>query len=195
MSGLSCFRSFALATSLLVAWSSIAQNGAFAAQNPAPVAPTAPPTAQARKIPENPFRCDRLIRYRGKNLPCDSALRRDGESLRSIYENTPEALEELDRYQAGRKSLAFAAYTGTAGIILALTSGILPNLFIDESDPEGRQKMTRLLRASGIGMTVGGVVFGYSFLRSNEDHLQQSILKYNAAQPDRPIEILFKTEF
>lgn len=165
-------------------------NAAFAA--PPPVAPV---SAVARKIPDNPFRCDRLVKYRGRTLPCDSALRRDGESLRSILESTPEALEELDAYQSGRNTMRFAAYTGTAGIALALTSSLIANLFIDESKSADRTKLAQIIRMSGAGMTIGGVIVGYSHLRSNEDHLQQAIIKYNAAHPDRPVEILFKTEF
>ncbi|MBC7386442.1 MAG: hypothetical protein H7301_09830, partial [Cryobacterium sp.] len=98
-----------------------------------PIAPLPAPNTQARKIPENPFRCDRIIRYQGKSLPCDSALRRDGEGLRTILEANPDALEELERYQSGRQSVQFAAYTGTAGLVLVLASGILTDLFIDES--------------------------------------------------------------
>lgn len=162
---------------------------------PAASAPSAPPVAPARKIPENPFRCDRLVKYRGRTLPCDSALRRDGESLRSIFETTPEALDELDAYQSGRDSIRYAAYTGTAGLVLALTSGLLADLFIDESQPAKRQDVGKIIQLSGIGITLGGVIFGYSHLRSNEDHLQQAVIKYNAAHPDRPVEILFKTEF
>lgn len=162
---------------------------------PAPTAPKASLPASARQIPENPFRCDRLVQYRGRTLPCDSALRRDGESLRSIMETTPSALEELDAYQSGRNSLKFAAYTGTAGLVLALTSGLITNLFIDESRPDDRTRVSKILQLSGLGLTVGGIVFGYSYLRSNEDHLQQAIIKYNAAHPDRPVEILFKSEF
>lgn len=169
-----------------------------ASANPSPAAPSAPmapPTALARKVPENPFRCDRLVTYRGRTLPCDSALRRDGESLRSIFESTPTALEELDAYQAGRNSIKFAAYTGSAGLVLALTSGLLTNLFIDESRATARKDVSKVLQLGGIGIAVGGVIFGYSHLRSNEAHLQQAIISYNAAHPDRPVEILFKTEF
>lgn len=155
----------------------------------------APPSAQSKKIPDNPFRCDRLIKYRGKTLPCDSALRRDGESLRSIFERSPEALEELDQYQAGRNSIRYSAYVGTTGLLLALTSGLITNLFIDSSRSTAREDTAEVLRVSGLGITLGSVVFGLSALRSNEQHLQTAIIKYNASQPDKPIEILFKSEF
>lgn len=153
------------------------------------------PNVPSKKIPENPFRCDRLIKYRGRTLPCDSALRRDGESLRSIMESTPEAIDELDAYQSGRNSIRFAAYTGTAGLVMALTSSMLADVFVSKDRPDSREDTAKILRLSGIGITLGSVVWGYSHLRSNEDHLKLAIIKYNATHPDRPIEVLFKTEF
>lgn len=154
-----------------------------------------PPSIQARKLPETPFRCDRLIRYRGRTLPCDSALRRDGDSLRTIFERTPEALDELDRYQSGRNSIRYSAYVGTAGLLIALTGSLVANAFIEERRTTARQDTAKVLRFSGIGLTVGSVVFGLSALRNNEEHLQSAIIKYNASQPDKPIEVLFKSEF
>ncbi|MBC7387519.1 MAG: hypothetical protein H7301_15315, partial [Cryobacterium sp.] len=105
------------------------------------------------------------------------------------------ALEELERYQSGRQSVQFAAYTGTAGLVLVLASGILTDLFIDESRVSARRDVTRVLRWGGAGLMIGSVGFGLARLRSNEDHLQSAISKHNASAPDRPIEILFKAEF
>jgi hypothetical protein len=185
---------FRVSCFLILAWTAFAGDAAFSAEN-SPKAPMAPPSSQAKKIPDTPFRCDRLIKYRGKTLPCDSALRRDGESLRAIFENSPGALEELDRYQDGRNSVRYAAFTGTTGVMIALTGGWIANAFIGEDRPTARQDTARVLRYTGFGLALGTVVFGLSHLRSNEEHLQSAIIKYNASQPDKPIEILFKTEF
>jgi hypothetical protein len=185
---------FRVSCFLILAWAAFAGDAAFSAEN-SPKAPMAPPTAQAKKIPENPFRCDRQIKYRGKLLPCDSALRRDGESLRSIFEKTPDALDELDQYQSGRRAVQYAAYTGTTGLVLALAGGLIANIVIPEERAGDRQELTRVFRYSGFGLALGSVVFGLSHLRSNEDHLQRAIIKYNASQPDRPIQVLFQTDF
>jgi hypothetical protein len=189
---------FRVSCFLILAWTALAGDvaifPAFAAEN-APRAPMAPPIAQAKKIPDNPFRCDRLIKYRGRVLPCDSALRRDGDSLRSIFEKSPEALDELDEYQSGRNSLRYSAYVGTAGLVLALTSGLLANAFIDENHPTGRKDTAKVIQLGGLGITLGSVLFGLSKLRNNEEHLQTAIIKYNATSPDRPIEVLFKSDF
>ncbi len=187
----------AAASFVILAWIPIS---AEAAPGPSPSdrpsAPMAPATAKSRQVPENPFRCDRLIKFRGKILSCDSALRRDGESLRSIFESTPEALDELDEYQAGRKSIKFAAYSGTAGVVIALASGLIGNLIVPDENKQGdRDAATRIVRLSGLGITLGSVVFGLSHLRNNEEHLKRAIIKYNGTHTDRPIEVLFQTEF
>lgn len=198
MPGLSPLRSLALAGIPILALfvGGTVSKSAFAAPgvpNPRPSAPAISPSV--KKIPDNPFRCDRLIKHRGKTLPCDSALRRDGESLRAIMEKTPSAIDELEKYQAGRNSIKFAAYTGTAGLLILAASGLIADLVVDSGNSGKRDDVAKILRFSGGGIALGSVVFGISHLRSNEDHLQQSILNYNAAHPDRPIEILFKTEF
>jgi hypothetical protein len=136
-----------------------------------------------------------LIRYRGRTLPCDSALRRDGESLRSIVENTPDALDELEQYQSGRNSIKFAAYTGSTGLAMVIFSGLLADVFVSESKSDQNARAVKIVRWGGAGLAIGSIVYGLSHLRSNEDHLHRTILNYNIAHPDRPIEILFKTEF
>lgn len=163
--------------------------------SPSPV-PTRPPT-MGKKIPDSPFRCDRLIKYRGKTLPCDSHLKRDGENLRSILQDTPEALEKLDLYQKNRKKVAFAAYTGTAGIAIAVTNGLIAKLFVpkDPGRDRERKKTETAIRWTGIGLSVGSVIYGLSYLKSNEENLNDAIIRFNDAHPDRPIEVLFKTEF
>lgn len=171
-------------------------NSAFSAPTDSTPRPSAPaPLSAPKNTPENPFRCDRLVTYGGKTLPCDSALRRDGESLRPILESVPDALDELDIYQAGRSSIAFAAYTGTAGVVLAITSGLLTNLVIDESRNVARRDVAKITRVTGLGLALGSIGFGLWKLRDNEDHLQLAILKYNAVHPDHPIEVQFKMEF
>lgn len=189
---------FRVSCFLILAWTALAGDFAISAslaEDSAPRAPIAPPTAQAKKVPDNPFRCDRLIKYRGKTLACDSALRRDGESLRVIFAHTPDALGELDQYQTGRNNLRYSAYVGTAGLLLVLTSNLVTNLFVADTKATARQDTSRILRYAGGGIALGSIFYGLSSLHSNEAHLQNAIIKYNASEPDKPIEILFKTEF
>jgi hypothetical protein len=185
---------FRVSCFLILAWTALAGDVAFSAEE-TPRAPTASPSTQAKKIPDNPFRCDRLIKYRGKTLPCDSALRRDGESLRTIFEKSPDALEELDRYQSGRNAIRYSAYVGTAGLLTAITATFVANAFISSDQSWLRTHTAQNLRAEGLVLTVGSVLFGLSTLHSNEDHLQSAIIKYNATSPDKPVEVLYKAEF
>jgi hypothetical protein len=110
-------------------------------------------------------------------------------------EDTPEALDELDRYQSGRNSIKFAAYTGSTGLAMVIFSGLLADLFVSESNADKNAQAVKYVRWGGAGIAIGSVVYGLSHLRSNEEHLHRTILRYNTAHPDRPIEVLFKTEF
>lgn len=153
--------------------------------------------ASRKKIMENPFRCDRLIKYQGKTFSCDSHLKRDGESLRSIMSDTPSAIEQLDIYQSNRRKVKYAAYTGTAGIAIALTNSLITKAFVS-SDPaldKERRKTASTIRWAGIGLSVGSIVYGLSYLRSNETHLNNAIVRFNEAHPGKPIEVLFTTDF
>lgn len=175
---------------------------AFAAPRPNPSPSPSPTPARpaiiGRKIPDNPFRCDRLIKYKGKTLPCDSHLKRDGENLRSILQDTPEALEKLDLYQKNRRRVRFAAYTGTAGVVIALTNGLIAKLFVPKErrgDQNRVENAETAVRWAGIGLSVGSLIYGVSYLKSNEQNLNDAIVRFNTAHPDRPIEVLFKHEF
>ena len=115
-------------------------------------------------------------------------------SAPSFWTRLPR-LEELDRYQDGRKSIKFAAYSGTAGAVMALGSSLITNLIISKDQADTRKRVSSILRWTGASITVGSVVYGLNRLSSNEDHLKQSVERFNDAHPDHPIEILFKTEF
>ncbi len=153
--------------------------------------------AARKKVMENPFRCDRLIKYQGKSFPCDSHLKRDGESLRSVMLDTPSALEEIDTYQRNRRNVKYAAYTGTAGVLIALTNSLTVKLFVPSSPERDKERRSTASanRWGGIGLSQGSVIYGHSYHRSNETHLNNAIIRFNEAHPDKPIEILFKSDF
>jgi len=125
-------------------------------------------------------------------------LKRDGENLRSILQETPEALEKLDLYQKNRRKVRFAAYTGTAGLVIAFTNGLIAKLFVPKERRSDRHRVEdteTAVRWTGIGISVGSLIYGVSYLKSNEQNLNEAIVRFNTAHPDRPIEVLFKTEF
>ena len=146
---------------------------------------------------ENPFRCDRLIKYDGKTLPCDSHLRRDGENLRAILSDTPDAVSALDRYQRNRRKIRFAAYTGTLGFATTVFSSSISSLFTknDASNSKDFDRTQKIVRYSGLGVLFGSIFYGLGVLKANESNLDQAILKFNESHPDKPIEILFQTKF
>jgi hypothetical protein len=187
-----CFRGIFLFVLLSLPTVSLAARGAAPKVNPDP-GPNL-----SRRIPDNPFKCDRQIRYGGRTMPCDSSLHRDGEALRPIMENTPSALERLDQYQANRRKLNFAAYTGTAGLVIALAAQVIGGALIAQDPVDGDRSLRRgrkLIRYGGLAITAGSIAFGISSLRSNEQYLQGAVNQYNEAHPEKQLELLFKTEF
>lgn len=132
-----------------------------------------------KSTPQDILRCERTIIYRGKSLPCDSPIANDGEGLRTLLLDSPEALESIHRYQANRRSLQNTAYFGILGLLVAALG---PRF---SSDPGTRNLMV----GGGLAFTLGSFAFGKNKLRSNEVHLDQAIETYNRSHPDDPIEL------
>ncbi|RYZ69749.1 MAG: hypothetical protein EOP09_07155 [Proteobacteria bacterium] len=151
-----------------------------------------PPTL-GRPVPTNPFQCERLLRYKGKILSCDTHMSNDGEGLRPIYEGTPEALQELDVYQRNRKRVRLGGYTGTFSIVLFLANPLIANLVT--KDQSKRDSLKTTLRLTGVAITLGSAVYGISYLKANEEHLNRSITRFNDRHPTDQIELIYKTEF
>jgi hypothetical protein len=159
-----------------------------------PQAPSAPPVL-VQKIPLDPFRCQRKFVYQGKAYDCDTQVRRDGENLRPILKDVPEAVAELDTYQRGRRNLRYTAYTATLGLATALV-GYISNVATNE----GRFRNGDLslpfgsyLMLGGVLATSGSFVYGFSVYRTNESHLTEAVSLFNQARPNTPIALEFKT--
>lgn len=163
--------------------------------NPSPAESIKRPAQLGMKTPDRAFRCDRMIKWKKETLPCDSPLLWDGENLRPIMANTPDAIFELDQYQRGRRALRGAAYVGTVGVVFALANSLIAGLITPKGHDLRKSDTESTLRYGGIGLTAGAVIFGYTMLRSNEQHLDSAIVKYNSAQPGTPIEVLFQKDF
>jgi hypothetical protein len=152
---------------------------------------TAPPQLW-QPVPGYAERCRRSYLYRGQLYGCDSTTTVDGEGLRSILQATPEALRELDAYQAGRRSIRNMGYIGTSGILLALLG---PAIVRNIGNAQTSATLSQICTLSGLGLTGGAFVFGGIALRANEDHLQNAVRFYNSANPRDPIELQFSTRF
>lgn len=128
--------------------------------------------------------CDRTFEYKGKTLPCDSFTQQDGERLRNILSEVPDAVSELDRYQSGRKRLRKTAYFGTLGLLLMLAGPPLARRFTEGNQ---RDQLANVFLYSGLGILGGSVMYGITVLNSNEDHLYKAVDHYNQARPGTPI--------
>lgn len=138
------------------------------------------PQLGPQSIPQDVLRCDRQYMYRHKRLSCDSPMAADGEGLRPLLESVPAARQELDHYQSNRRSLETTAYTGMAGLMIAV---FRPRLF----EKRGEKNFTISV---GLSLALGSFAFGRSRLTANESHLDRAIQRYNDANPGDPITLL-----
>lgn len=155
------------------------------------------PEKLGRPIPEKKSTCERMIRIGNEVFSCDSAVATDAENLRSYLLNNPEAIKELDLYQSNRKKIRAGAYIGSAGLLFVLGNSVFSKLFYRQ-DPEKTKKQEALastLRLTGLAVSVGTVLYGISFLKSNESHLNRAIDLYNEKNPNRKIEFLIQSHF
>jgi hypothetical protein len=159
-------------------------------ENKIPKHTTTPP-ALSRTAPPDVFSCQRHFIYRGKTLDCDSNLHWDGEKFRSIVHEVPDAVAELDAYQANRRSVQTLAYVGSLGLLSVLVG------FFGARTKDGTDAARFRTLFMGAGLITMGASTGYSLylLNSNESHLGNMIQSYNQARPADPIELQFGTNF
>ncbi|MCM2279637.1 MAG: hypothetical protein NDJ89_16305 [Oligoflexia bacterium] len=164
------------------------------AARPIPTRPSAPP-ALTVKGPSDAFQCQRYFTYKGQTIGCDSNIRLDGEKLRPIIKDIPEAVAELDLYQQNRLKIRTAAYTGTFGLGFFLIGLLLSG---NHKAPDGKlddtgRTLLNLALIGGGGITGGSFLYALSFIRTNEAHLANAVTLHNQARPDSPIELQFST--
>jgi hypothetical protein len=159
-----------------------------------PKNPTAPPSL-LQSIPPDPFHCHRIVVYMGKPIDCDSNVRRDGDNLRRIIKDVPSAVSELDTYQNNRRNLRYTAYAASAGLLVTLVGYFGTRGDHGFRDENSHLTPLALVALSGLTFGIGSAIFGFALYKSNESHLTASINNFNAARPNTPIELEFKTTF
>jgi hypothetical protein len=161
-----------------------------------PSKPSAPPQI-SKKVPTTPFLCERNYTHKGKTLVCDSFLGRDGENLRSVLSEVPDALQELETYQHNRKVVRNVAYVGTGGLLTALIGYVVSLQMKDASGnfTETGNTVRNITVIGGLGVMALGLIYGFTLNSSNEEHLTLAVQKYNAVKPQTPIELQFSTGF
>lgn len=156
-----------------------------------PKKPSAPPLQKVRKAKPIPH-CERFFVYQGRQLECDSNVGRDAERLRPFVETVPEAMAELDLYQENRKKMRYAAYLGTFSLLTIVAGILVSRPPIDENS--GAIRPGGFLILLGLVGGVNATIWGFTASTSNERHIGNAVNYYNAAHPDRPIELQFSTQ-
>lgn len=159
-----------------------------------PVTPSAPPQLRP-KGPADVYRCQRYFLYDGKTYGCDSNIGQDAERLRPILEAVPDAVAELDRYQANRGRIRTAAYVGTAGLVAMALGTLISARFFENGTPTDTSNLIRNASLiGGAGIMVGSFAYALSYGTENERHLGRAVEIYNNARPHKPIELQFSTQ-
>ncbi len=136
------------------------------------------------------FNCDRYFVYEGKRIVCDSYMRKDAEKLRPILEEVPEAVAELNAYQDNRRTLRNCAYIGSIGVLSFIIGNVLRDkVFVKDGFTH------QFLTYGGLGVAGTSLIYGFAVTQRNEAHIGNAVQYYNNARPDRPIQILFNTDF
>ncbi len=152
-----------------------------------PSIPSTPPSLVRIPPKKKVFSCQRQYVYQGKLLECDSNLNLDGENLRPILTEVPEALSELNLYQKNRRSTHKLAYISTVGLAMVGLGFWLSNQY------EGNKGIVirNLLVIPGIAIGGGSLVYGFVLLNTNEHHLHKAVELYNDARPHKRIDLQF----
>ena len=160
-----------------------------------PTTPSAPPQLRPRG-PSDIYRCQRYFIYDGKVYGCDSNIGQDAERLRPLLEPVPEAIAELDQYQANRARIRTAAYVGTSGLLLMILGNFVSTRFYDSNNAP--TDTSNLIRSAaligGAGVMAGSFVYALSYGRENEKHLGRAVELYNTVRPNKSIELQFSTQ-
>lgn len=151
-----------------------------------PVAPSPIPAGS----PHDTFRCARFFTWKGRQFECDSFVRQDAEKLRTIVADVPQAVDELNEYQATRARLHNAAYIGSAGLLLTVV-GLVLRPHLRDYPPIVQNSVTFL----GLGTMTGSLIYGFGAMTANEQRIGSAVQFYNTAHPDTPIELHFSTGF
>lgn len=154
---------------------------------------TAPPSMR-RTVPGEVLRCERHFIWKGKTFDCDSFYRVDGEGLRAILSDVPDAVAVLNSYQRQRRLLRTTAYIASGGIAVAAAAFFVSRFFMDQGSTTS--VLTRNVGVvSGLGIAVGAFTTGLVLIRTNESKMDEMVRIYNQAKPDTPIQLQFSMGF
>ena len=111
------------------------------------------------------------------------------QNLKYFTRDSQKAQDLLTQYQENRYQSRVSAYTGTAGILLAIIA--LPlGRWISPSNPTTIQSAALLL---GTAIAIEGYSYSIMLLRENESLIPRATQEYNHDRPKDPVELQFST--
>jgi hypothetical protein len=151
------------------------------------------PEGLIQKQPTFYSHCERFFLFQGKKIECDSNLGWDAESLRPIVQSVPQALAELDRYQANRKEVLISGYLATSAVVLiGLGLSFSGGQPLDPST--GAVTLGGGVVLAGLTLGMGAIIHGIGSVTLNEGHIEKAVHYYNEVHPTERIELQFKTD-
>jgi hypothetical protein len=151
--------------------------------------------------------CNREFSMSNQAKRIDSNFDKDGENLRPVIKDIPEAVEELNTYQTNKKHAQYAAYVGTLGLLVVLGGYLGSEISkIQETGqvsdpPEGgaaplpKDPKARIVMAAGGAVAAASFAFSFIVLRSNEAHLKNAANTYNEKNKENPLELRIDSQW
>jgi len=152
-----------------------------------PTLPSTPPQL-GPSLKVRYFSCNRQFLHQGNLNLIDSYHRQDGEKLRSVINDVPEAVSELNIYQRNRRRVMTAAYVSSIGLLVFLISQVIP-----ADGDQGIKNIRRNMTYGGPAISLGSIIYSFTLIKRNETHLDNAVNNYNAARPEDPIKLQFST--
>jgi hypothetical protein len=161
-------------------------NNVALAPNP-PNNPNVRPSILERPKPMIPLGCNRPFLYRGEIYSVDSPQAADAGNLKYFISDTALSQKYLDQYQDNRRKSRISAYTGTAGLFLALFSAGIGR-WLTPRNPGPVATTSAIL---GGALVIEGISYSMSVLRQNESLLTEAVDAHNKDKPKDPVELQF----
>ncbi|MGZ3698841.1 MAG: hypothetical protein ACXWPM_04780 [Bdellovibrionota bacterium] len=152
---------------------------------------TTRPEALPVRTPNAPFNCARFFMVDGRKFDCDSYVQQDGEHLRSLIQDVPDAVNQLNAYQRHLRNVKTAAYIATGSALAGVASYLFMRFVTPTVDVSIRNSIS-------LGLVIAAVIpgiYAWVSIQVNERHLTNAVNNYNSSRPDKPIELMFTTGF
>lgn len=154
---------------------------------------TQPGSLGANGSPEV-IRCERQFLWKGRTYECDSYFRRDGEGLRHIISDVPDAVALLNSYQRVRRNIRIAAYTATGGLAVGGLA-FLGSRFLFPVGDSNAQAFRNYGLGAGLIIVLASFLTATALQQGNERKLDEIVETYNQARPESPMILQFTTDF